>query len=159
MTHCVPHAPVGNLHHRNWHCQVHAANRERLAPHQIREGISRGEGEGIAAYERGLFPSIKHIVPGRSKQATFEWVVQPDELPVYGKVYSDGSRIDAEVDQAVARLGWSAVVVDDSGRTVASAKGIPPEWIIDIPGAEAWAILQGIGMVMPGSPFRVDCKP
>ena len=113
----------------------------------------------MAAHERALFPSVRHIIPKRIVQDTFEWVIQPSELPVYGKVYTDGSRIDAEIDPEVARLGWSAVVVDDSGRTIASAKGIPPEWIVDIPGAEAWAILQGTGMVMPGSPFRVDCKP
>ncbi len=51
------------------------------------------------------------------------------------------------------------VVVKDDGRIVASAKGIPPDWIVDIPGTEAWAILQGTNITMPGSPYRVDCKP
>ncbi len=159
LLHCVPAAPVGNLCHRNWQCPAHSDKRSKLAPEELIMAVSRGEGLGNSAQERALFPSIRHLIPKRSSQASFEWVVQPSELPVSGKVYTDGSRIDAEIDQDVARLGWSVVVVEDDGRIVASAKGIPPEWIIDIPGAEAWAILQGTNIVMPGSPYRVDCKP
>ena len=112
-----------------------------MAPQAMLDGATRGEHIGNVAYERALLPSILHMAPKRSTEETFEWVMQPPETPVHGKLYSDGSRIDAEVDQAVARLGWSVVVVDGNGATIAAAKGRPPAWIVDIPGTEAWAIL------------------
>ncbi len=82
LQHCAPGAPVGNLHHRIWHCQTHEPKRDRMAPQELKDAVSRGEGEGIAAYERALFPTIRHLIPKRSKEATFEWVVRPSELPI-----------------------------------------------------------------------------
>ena len=39
------------------------------------------------------------------------------------------------------------------------ARGIPPSWVIDIPGAEAWALYQARSNAEPGSSFRSDCEP
>ena len=39
------------------------------------------------------------------------------------------------------------------------ARGTPPSWVIDIPGAEAWALYQAGSKAEPGSTFRSDCKP
>ena len=59
------------------------------------------------------------------------------------------------------RCGWAFVVICfDTGNVVASAMGVPPPWITDIGGAEAWAMLQAALRVMPGkrSRFKGDCK-
>ena len=37
--------------------------------------------------------------------------------------------------------------------------GVPPDWISDIPGAEAWALLQAATGAAPGCKVRVDCLP
>ena len=34
-----------------------------------------------------------------------------------------------------------------------------PWYITDVPGAEAWAILQAAAHALPGSSFKSDCKP
>ena len=51
------------------------------------------------------------------------------------------------------------VGIDDHGRKVVEARGIPPGWVHDIPGAEAWALYQAGTIAEPGSVFKSDCKP
>ena len=51
-------------------------------------------------------------------------------------------------------------MLDDQGKIVASAYGVPPPWIKGIGGAEAWAVLQVGLRVMPGKvKFMIDCQP
>ena len=54
-----------------------------------------------------------------------------------GTAYSDGSFLDGPIPE-LAREGWAFAVLDDDGRIVASAYGLPPPWIKDIGGVEAW---------------------
>ena len=61
-----------------------------------------------------------------------------------GKVYPDDSRRFAAFGSSFVRLGWAMVAVDSEGTITAMASGVPPEWITDIPGAEAWALLQAV---------------
>ena len=56
-------------------------------------------------------------------------------------------------------LDWGFIAMDGDGKVVASAKTVPPPWNIDIPGAEAWAILEAATIAESGSDFRVDCAP
>ena len=43
---------------------------------------------------------------------------------------------------------------------MASACGVPPPWITDIGGAEAWAVLMVALRAMPGEvKYMVDCEP
>ena len=51
------------------------------------------------------------------------------------------------------------MVLNDTGRTIAMAKGLPPDWITDIPGAEAWALLQAAVGAEPGCKTRIDRLP
>ena len=66
-----------------------------------------------------------------------------------GTVYPDGSIQDGKYAE-LARAGWGFVVIADDGRLVAAASGVPPEWIVDIGGAEAWAIYQAAMFAVPG---------
>ena len=54
----------------------------------------------------------------------------------------------------LARLGWAFVALDAEDKIAAIARGIPPKWIHDIPGAEAWALCQAGSAAEPGSTFR-----
>ena len=42
---------------------------------------------------------------------------------------------------------------------VASAYGVPPDWIDNIVGSEAWALHEGSSGALPGTVFKFDCKP
>ena len=75
------------------------------------------------------------------KEATFKWVIEPLDGMLEGTAYSDGSFLDGPIPE-VARGGWSFAVLNGEGTVVASAYGVPPPWIKDIGGAEAWAVLQ-----------------
>ena len=91
--------------------------------------------------ERALAPSIAHIVKPPSANATFNWILRPKNGRFRGRVYSDGSRLDGP-SALLARNGWAFVVVDDLNNIIALASGLPTDWIDDIPGTEAWAMLQ-----------------
>ena len=58
-----------------------------------------------------------------------------------GTAYTDGSFLDGPVVE-LGRCGWSFVVLNDQGQATAAAYGVPPPWIEDIGGSEAWAVLQ-----------------
>ena len=75
-----------------------------------------------------------------------------------GVFYTDGSRLMNQHADTV-RLGWSFVVFGDRGQVLAIAGGSPPSYITDIPGAEAWALVQAARVALLGSCFRSDCKP
>ena len=51
-------------------------------------------------------------------------------------------------------------MLDECGRIVASAYGVPPPWIKDIGGAEAWGVLQVGLRAVPGKvKYMIDCQP
>jgi hypothetical protein len=83
-------------------------------------------------------------------------VVKPADGVVTGTVYTDGSRLDQAL--GIPRNGWAFVAVDAHGTVTASAFGLPPDWITDIPGTEAWALLQAALVSLPGTQYRVDCE-
>jgi len=76
-----------------------------------------------------------------------------------GTAYSDGSFLDGPIVE-LARGGWAFAVLNDDGVTVASAYGVPPAWIKDIGGAEAWGVLQAGLRAVPGMlKYKIDCQP
>ena len=95
---------------------------------------------------------------------TFNWLLcpqDPDGLPAHefqACCYTDGSRIHNRHPDTL-RLGWAFAAVNPDGFVIAAASGVPPWYITDVPGAEAWAILQAAAHALPGSSFRSDCKP
>jgi len=97
------------------------------------------------------------VVP-KPAEDTFVWVVMPPDGLVTGTIYTDGSRLDGKV-AILAVNGWAFVAVDDNGTVTAIARVIPPPWITDIPGAEAWAVFQAARRRAPNAPLRIDCEP
>ena len=97
-------------------------------------------------------------VPARPTEATFEWVLRPPDGMLTGTIYTDGSRLDGLIP-LLAVNGWAFVAVSDDGTITAIARGIPPPWITDIPGTEAWAVLQAAHHRTPDVPLRIDCEP
>ena len=96
---------------------------------------------------------------GLSPTETFHWHVKPRELPVYGAKYSDGPVREGAILE-LARCGWAFVIADEVGTVLAAAYGVPPPWIDDSGGAEAWAMLQASLHSMLGpAPYWSDCLP
>ena len=91
-------------------------------------------------------------------EATFTWVQRPSNGAYMGRIYTDGSRIDGS-DSRTGRSGLAFVVLDEAGAIIARACGVPPEWIDDIPGTEAWALLQAATGAEPVCVVFCDCQP
>ena len=90
---------------------------------------------------------------------TFNWKVKPKNLPLVGTCYNDGSCREGTI-QELARCGWAFTFVDSNGEIVGSAYGVPPPWVTDIGGAEAWALLQALLVSIPAlSRYWTDCLP
>ena len=136
----VADTPTGTMAHRNYACPALEAERIVHAPVAMRQRAGRSA-EGNLAFERAMHPSLDHLVPLPAKDATFTWHIAPPDGYFVGRVYSDGSRLDGPTP-LLARNGWAFVVLDDDDRIIASASGIPPDWVEDIPGTEAWALTQ-----------------
>ena len=115
---------------------------------------------GHPAWERGLPPKPSPPTTAIAATDSFRWVVRPEGDMFSGEIYPDGSAVDRP-NLELMRCGWAFVVTCfATGKVIASAMGVPPAWIADIGGAEAWAILQAALRVMPGerSRFKGDCK-
>ncbi len=97
-------------------------------------------------------------VPPPLADDTFEWVVPPagGAQTFCGVVYPDGSGIDPK-EPVFTKLGWSFVVVGVDGAVIAAARGTVPCWITDVPGTEAWALMQALMRAEPGCTYKVDC--
>ena len=110
--------------------------------------------------DRALLPADRVVIPPPLREGTFEWVMRPPdgEEDFFGVCYSDGSRLDGPDDET-ARNGWSFVVVGLEGKVIAIARGVPPDWVLDIPACEAWALYQAALRALPGTKFNVDCRP
>ena len=149
--------PIGTMAHRNYACPALEAERATHAPEQMRQRAARSA-EGNLAFERALHPSLDHAVPPPAWGATFNWHIVPPNGCFRGRVYSDGSRLDGPTP-LLARNGWAFTVINDDNITIASASGVPPDWVEDIPGTEAWALAQAAFHAEPGCTFFVDCEP
>lgn len=144
--------------HQNYLCKALKGERAEHAPN---ETVQRAESEamGNLAYERVLLPSLAHKVPPPPcAEATFQWHIFPPGGTFKGKVYTDGSRLDGPTP-LLARNGWAFAVLDDDNVIIATASGLPPEWVDDIPGTEAWALAQAGLHAELGCTFYVDCQP
>ena len=86
-------APVGTLKHRNYLCPALEPERIKHAPPGMRYK-ARLNAHSDLAMERALMPAISHIVPPPSKAATFQWALEPPGGVIYGRIYTDGSRLD-----------------------------------------------------------------
>ena len=77
-----------------------------------------------------------------------------------GRLNTDGSGMDViRGDRTCGRYGWSFVVLDDNGNVIAVARGVPPSWITDVPGTEAWGIFQAAHRTKIDRKYRIGCDP
>jgi hypothetical protein len=139
-------APIGNLTHRIWQCEATKHARNCHAPQDALALVNARHTANPLRFERALFPRAAVQVPPPNVDPTFSWVLRPQGGTFLGTVYSDGSRLDGP-DPKLARNGWAFVVVNSEGAVIAKAQGVPPDWITDIPGTEAWAILQAASLL------------
>ena len=153
-------APVGSLQHRICECPVIQRHRERLGPSLMMRFQHGAIPEPIQeVFSTALFPlprpKIDNNPPG---EGSFQWVHnEKSSQYIKGRIYTDASRVDDDHPDTV-RLGWAFVVLDSRNHVTAVARGVAPHFVEDIPGAEAWALLQVATIAMPGSTFYTDCK-
>ena len=88
---------------------------------------------------------------------TFIWEKAPEQdIPSDAKWYIDGSLFDRRW-ALMRRTGFGVVVVSVAGDLLACGRGLPPSWVRDAAGAEAWA-LACILRLEPGTPdTTTDC--
>ena len=114
---------------------------------------------GNPAWERALVPRPPLPLKNKATRESFRWIVAPRSFPIVGAVYSDGSARDGPTPELL-RCGWAFVIMDSNGEVVAAANGVTPPWIVDIGGAEVWALYQAILVTIPGQcKYWVDCLP
>ena len=155
----IARAPVGNLSHRLWKGECLKPSRVKMARKEDLVVTRTCDVAGHPAWERGL--SVRPPLPKcrQSKVETFNWYVKPAALPLQGDVYPDGSYLDGIVKET-GRCGWAFVVIGVDGTVSAAAYGVPPPWIQDIGGAEAWAIFQAMLVTIPSlCRYWPDCLP
>lgn len=151
-------APLGALAHRHWLCARRSDSRQLEAPAAMCGQAEEESIVGAQAFERAIYPALDDEVPAPPSEPTFVWVLRPPGGAYQGTIYTDGSHIDGH-NPRTARNGWSLVVLNETGRAIAIAMGVSPGWISDIPGTEAWALLQAATGAEPGRSVRVDCLP
>jgi hypothetical protein len=139
--------PKGTQGHRLYECPRLAGSRSKHASKELVEEGKANPGTldfARAMKQRPHAPTTRRCVDG-----TFQWDVEPVGGSFEGTVYPDGSIQDGKFTE-LARGGWGFLVVSKEGKVVAAASGVPPEWITDIGGAEAWAIYQAARFAVPG---------
>ena len=152
-------APKGDLVHRNWGCKHTEPLRKKFAREVDVRAAMQLEVRGHPTWERGL--TARPSVPLKKKSCveTFRWHTKPIGGIVSGDVYPDGSARDGPTPELM-RLGWSFCVIDSNGNIAAAAYGVPPPWIVDIGGAEAWGLYQSLLYTCPqSSRYWPDCYP
>ncbi len=153
----IEQAPHVTVTHRIWRCPALDSERAHFAPPKWAARQADGSTDHLAL-ERALVKPAGIVVPPKCDRDTFHWVVEPPNGVVEGVVYPDGLGQDGR-DARVARLGWAFVAVDAAGAITAVARGLPPPWIDDVPGTEAWAVLQAAARAAAPLQYRIDCQP
>ncbi len=169
--------PSGTEFHRVYECrpnlQIVRAHLIAAGAHDVLEGLLevRRQAQAAAAaaaddataipalvaWTRALLPSPLPQVPARPAEGTWHWHVQPTQFPVDGKVYSDASLLDGP-DPVIERFGWAFIIAsrDPPHGILAAAFGIPPDWIDNMNGAEAWAIFMATSVADPFASYTTD---
>ena len=151
-------APIGNPFHRIMACPRVRSNCVAKRPNLEKIFQLDPVGPGDVRIERGLFSWNSKALTKPHAEGTFHWVVEPTTSLLRGVVYPDGSWLDGP--GPLARGGLAFVVTDVLGEVLAIARGLPPDWVTDIPGCEAWAVLQAAALAQPGQiEFMSDCQP
>ncbi len=92
---------------------------------------------------------------GQRPSETFRWIIKPATNAPRCKVYTDSSATDPRFIET-RRIGWAMVGIDGEGNFVMVASGVAPDWVTDIVGGEAWALVQAAAEWAPGSSGITD---
>ncbi len=107
---------------------------------------------------RGLLSLRVRATPPPERD-TFEWVVyDPNGIDANARWYIDGSMFDGKYGHAFLRTGFAIVVVSQSNDLLAYGFGIPPPWVQDAAGAEAWAFATTLSSCPDIPPTTTDCR-
>lgn len=153
-------APVGTMVHRIWTCPRLKVRRGKLVPADLQHCLEHEPVPGNAALESSLFPSRKHLIPPPMKEATFIWVKRPAGrmIPMGCTVYSDGPMLDGR-RACTARCGWSFVAYLPGSGIVASAHGVPPDWIHGNAGQSRGPYCKQLQSLSPAWPSESIVSP
>lgn len=144
--------------HRTGRCSAHEEEWKECAPATPVDIAAASGTSGAQAFERGIFLAIDSSIPSPTREAAFVCVFRPLNSMYKERIYTDGSRIDG-TDPRKGRNGWAFVVLNHTGRIIAKACGVAPDWVDDIPGAGAWALLQAATGAEPGCTVFCACQP
>ena len=152
----------GTLLHRHV-CPALRKFREEFLPEWLSEYIRTNINDlspvAFLALTRGLVPTP--ALPSRSSACfdTFSWVQEcRGDIPCQCTVFTDGSLLDNKLPTRCHALGWAFVVIDEDGSVLASARGVPPEYIDTIQGAELWAIKMALLHITFPKALYTDCE-
>ena len=87
---------------------------------------------------RGIL-ALRVAAPPRPEQDTFEWLQAPPEDDQQVTWYIDGSA-QAGRWRGLQTLGFGIVGISRNGAPVACGRGVPPAWVHNAAGVEAWAL-------------------
>ena len=121
----IERAPKGDLMHRHWTCKRTDAVRKQFAREEDIRTANQLEVREHPSWERGLTARPSLAFRKKSAVETCNWHVRPKDGLVTGRVYPDGSARDGPTAELV-RLGWAFAVIDDDGKVIAAAYGVPP---------------------------------
>ena len=85
------------------------------------------------------------------------WLIgDPAELPAEAEWYIDGSCFDVRTPGYRA-AGFGILAVGAQGQVLAAAHGRPPDFVLNAPGAEAWALHIVLSHVVQPPVITTDC--
>ena len=88
----------------------------------------------------------------------FQWLSDPpDTADPTLTWYIDGSLVNGKIPE-LATTGFAIVVTDKESNVIAWGMSIPPHWVIDAAGAEAWALALTLKMCPEAPTIITDCK-
>ena len=89
---------------------------------------------------------------------TFEWLSEPPDVTDATLTwYIDGSLVNGKLP-ALATTGFAIVVTNRESDLVAWGLGVPPHWVTDAAGAEAWALALSLKMCPTAPKIITDCR-
>ena len=152
---CVSHC--GTLAHRHECCATMPHEGWPQPSDRVKRFIDSLCGPRRALLEtRGLL-CIKVTVPPAPRGSSFKWIRSPtDDFPDDAKWYIDGSLIDGSWAFA-KRIGFGIVVASPVGDLLAFGYGVPPDWVRDASGAEAWALAEALRWCPFMPDITTDC--
>ena len=107
---------------------------------------------------RGLL-SLRLSTPKPPDGDTFEWLHSSTaDIPLDATWFIDGSMFDGIHDFGIRRrTGFAIVIVSAQHDLLACGRGMPPNWVKDAAGAEAWAFAVMLRMCPTVPRTTTDC--